>query len=155
MNRTLNSLKASSLLHFTVEINDYTFSHQKRDTDIVQSLCTLSEGKTIRALSLCTLRLFHSQPPEELSLTHTHSKQPEGTYLHSKGHNKVGADHDENVDSPQDRSAEQLAEDEAHLVLEQICWKSFYAHTVYLYRLYITANIHTHTRTHSQVMVHW
>lgn len=54
-------------------------------------------------------------------LTHT-AKSPGGTYLHSKGHNKVGADHDKNVDSPQDRGAEQLAEDdERQLVLEHMC----------------------------------
>lgn len=36
-----------------------------------------------------------------------------GTYLHNKGHNEIAAEHNDDVDPPQNRSAEQLAGDRA------------------------------------------
>ena len=46
----------------------------------------------------------------------TRYQQLEGTYLHHKGHNEIGAQHNDNVDPPQDRSAEQLVGDEVQSV---------------------------------------
>ena len=41
----------------------------------------------------------------------TRYQKLEGTYLHDKGHNEIGAQHNDDVDPPQDRSAEQLVGD--------------------------------------------
>lgn len=46
----------------------------------------------------------------------TRYQQLEGTYLHDKGHNEIGAQHNDDVDPPQDRSAEQLVGDEVDSV---------------------------------------
>jgi len=46
----------------------------------------------------------------------TRYQQLEDTYLHDKGHNEIGAQHNDNVDPPQDRSAEQLVGDEVQSV---------------------------------------
>lgn len=111
---------ASSLLHFADEEGQmFVFPPEKAN----YTLCyAFAHRKDHHSAGFCTLKSLHSQAPNGLGPTHTHCKKPSGTYLHSKGHNKVGADHDKNVDSPQDRSAEQLAEDdEGQLVLEHMC----------------------------------
>lgn len=94
--------------HFTDRQMNTLFGIHQREA----SLLMLPRKGDPCTVEPCPLKLFLFQTPRDASATPTSNEQPEATYLHDKGHDEIGAEHNDNVDPPQDRSAEQLVGDE-------------------------------------------
>ena len=68
----------------------------------------------------CTAQSFQlefflfSDPENALSLSAPNEQQPQGTYLHNKGHDEIGTEHNDEVKPPHNRGAGQLVGDGDH-----------------------------------------
>lgn len=143
-----------------------------RDQDSILPSSTLQMGELVPCLAL--IRREHHcsgcqgrEPLAPLSLvpcwaapfsdsTHTptetylhRDQQLQGTYLHNKGHNKIGAKHNDNVDPPLNRSAEQLAGDKK----AQLVWWQIYNGKIYICWQYIFISYKSCSKRHMHICV--